>query len=382
MKEYGRALARIDLDAVLYNLNSIKEKISRRVKIIAVVKADGYGHGAAQVAKAVEPDERVFGFAVATAQEAGELRRAGIKKPLLILGYAFEEDYESLIRQDARMTVYSYEMARQMSEAAGRAGKPARIHVKIDTGMGRIGFPATGEAADEIARLFALPGIITEGLFTHFARADEADKSHASEQLALFQKMDAMLGERKVTFSYRHCANSAAIAELPEACFDLVRAGIVLYGLWPSDEVGRDSISIRPAMELKSRIVHIKSLEAGACVSYGGTYRLTERRTVATIPVGYADGYPRSLSNKGYVLIRGTRAPILGRICMDQFMADVTDIKGARLLDPVTLLGRDGDGFIGMEELGDLSGRFNYEFACDIARRVPRAYFSGGQEIF
>lgn len=374
MKEYGRIYAKIDLDAVLYNLTSIEGKISGHTKIIAVVKADGYGHGAAEIAKTIEGRESVFGFAVATAGEAESLRDAGIKKPLLILGYAFEEDYESLIKRQVRLTVYSYDMAEKIAEAAERAGEKAPIHVKIDTGMGRIGYPVTEEAADEIARIAKLPGIVTEGLFTHFARADEADKTSALLQLKKFQEMDSMLKERNVPILYRHCSNSAGIAELPEANMDFVRAGIILYGLWPSDEIRRDSISLKPVMELKSRIVHIKTLKAGDCVSYGGTYQLKEPRKIATIPAGYADGYPRGLSNKGYVLIHGKRAPVLGRVCMDQFMADITDIPDARLLDEVTLLGADGDSFISMEELARLSGRFNYEFACNIGKRVPRVF--------
>lgn len=374
MKEHGRVYAKINLDNVLYNLKSIEGKISDHAKIIAVVKADGYGHGAAEIAGALEGSGRVFGFAVATADEAAQLLESGISKPVLILGYAFEEDYDRLLRQRVRLTVYSHEMAKNISEAAKRAGLDARIHVKIDTGMGRIGYPATKEAADEIARIAELDNIVVEGLFTHFARADEADKEPARRQLQLFRDMDGMLKERGVKILFRHCSNSAGIAEFPEANFDLVRAGIILYGLWPSDEIKRDSISLKPVMELKSRIVHIKTLNAGDCVSYGGTYRLTESRVIATIPAGYADGYPRSLSNRGYVLIRGKRAPILGRVCMDQFMADITDIPDAGLLDSVTLLGEDHGSFLSMEELGSLSGRFNYEFACNIGKRVPRIY--------
>lgn len=372
MKEQGRVYAGINLDNVLYNLKSIEGKISSHAKIIAVVKADGYGHGAVEIARAIEEDGRIFGFAAATAEEALELRENGISKPVLILGYAFEEDYDRLIEQQVRLTVYSYEMAQKISEAAKRAGADARIHIKIDTGMGRIGYPVTEDAADEIARAAALPGIVAEGLFTHFARADEADKEPARRQIKKFEDMEGMLKERGVKILFRHCSNSAGIAELPEANFDLVRAGIILYGLWPSDEIKRDSISLKPVMELKSRIVHIKTLKAGDAVSYGGTCRLKEPRRIATVPVGYADGYPRSLSNKGYVLIRGKRAPVLGRVCMDQFMADITDIPEAGLLDTVTLLGADGGSFISMEELARLSGRFNYEFACNIGKRVPR----------
>ncbi len=374
MSGYGRIYATIDLDAVSYNLDSIQKKISSGTDIIAVVKADGYGHGALEISRMLERETRVFGFAVASAEEAFALREFGIQKPVLILGYTFAEDYEALVLQNIRPTVYSYEMAQAYDAAARKAGTKALLHIKIDTGMGRIGYPVTREAADEIAEIAALPGIEIEGLFTHFARADERDKTESRRQLALYREMLTLLEERHVYVTYRHCSNSAAIAEFSEADLDLVRAGIILYGLWPSEESNRDAICLRPVMELKSTVIHIKTLEAGSCISYGGTYRLTERKRIATIPAGYADGYPRSLSNKGYVLIRGKKAPILGRICMDQFMVDVTEIPGVKLLDPVTLLGRDGKEQISMEDLGRLSGRFNYEFACDIGKRVPRYY--------
>lgn len=375
MKPYERVFAKIDLDAITYNLKSIEKKLSPETKIIAVVKADGYGHGAAIIAKEIEESDQVFGFAVATAEEAFSLKRNGIRKPILILGYTFELDYEALIQKQIRFTVYSYDMAEAISKAAGKIGTDAYIHIKIDTGMSRIGYQATEESADEIAEIAALPGIVTEGIFTHFARADEKDKSSAKEQLKIFLSMIDMLKERKVEIPFHHCSNSAGIAELKESHMDLVRAGIILYGLWPSEEIQRDSISLKPVMELKSKIVHIKTLEAGRCVSYGGTYQLKEKRKIATIPVGYADGYPRSLSGKGYVLIHGKKAPILGRICMDQFMVDITEIPDAKLLDPVTLLGCDEGSFLSMEKLGSLSGRFNYEFACDIGKRVPRIFF-------
>lgn len=375
MKPYERVFAKIDLDAIAYNLKSIEKKLSPETKIIAVVKADGYGHGAAVIAKEIEESDQVFGFAVATAEEAFSLKRNGIRKPILILGYTFESDYEALIQKQIRFTVYSYDMAEAISKAAGKIGTEAYIHIKIDTGMSRIGYQATEKAADEIAEIAALPGIVTEGIFTHFARADEKDKSFARKQLKIFLYMIDMLKERKVEIPFHHCSNSAGIAELGESHMDLVRAGIILYGLWPSEEIQRDSISLKPVMELKSKIIHIKTLEAGRCVSYGGTYQLKEKRKIATIPVGYADGYPRSLSGKGYILIHGKKAPILGRICMDQFMVDITEIPDAKLLDPVTLLGCDEGSFLSMEELGSLSGRFNYEFACDIGKRVPRIFF-------
>lgn len=373
-----RIYAKIDLDAVRFNLKSIEGILAEQASVLAVVKADGYGHGAQQIAKAIEEERRLFGFAVATVQEALDLRKGGVKKPILILGYVFEEDYEELIRENIRLTVYSYEMAEQISEAAGRIGTDAYLHIKIDTGMGRLGYRPTEESAGEIKRTAALSHIVAEGIFTHFARADEADKSFAKAQLKQFLSFCELLVQRGISIPLRHCANSAAIAGLPEAGLNLVRAGIVLYGLAPSEEIRQELPALKPVMEIKSRIVHLKMLEAGRSISYGGTYQLKEPRKIATIPVGYADGWPRSLSNRGYVLIRGQKAPILGRICMDQMMADVTDIDGVRLLDLVTLLGESCGQHLSMEELARLSGRFNYEFACCIGKRVPRIYYSGG----
>ena len=381
MKEYSRVYAKIDLDAVRFNMESMENNISEKTKIIAVIKTDGYGHGAVEIAHEIEEDEKVFGFAVATAEEAIILRRNQIEKPILVLGYTFEEDYEAMVWQEIRPAVFDIKMAEAFSEIAVNMGRKAKIHIKIDTGMSRIGYQVTEEAADEIAKIAALPGIEIEGMFTHFAKADELDKTETFRQIERYQHMVRMLEERNVTIPVKHCSNSAGIAEIPEANMDVVRAGITLYGLWPSDEVSRDSIQLRPVMELKSRVIHIKTLEAGRYISYGGTYVVKEPRRVATIPVGYGDGYPRSLSNKGYVLIHGKKAPILGRVCMDQFMVDVTDIPEAAVLDVVTLLGHDKDAFLSMEELGDTSGRFNYEFACDIGKRVPRVFYKNNQIV-
>lgn len=373
-KGYGRIYAKIDLDAVSHNMDMIEEKIAGHTKIIAVVKTDGYGHGACEIAKEIEGRDKLFGFAVATAEEAFLLRKSGIRKPILILGYTFKEDYAALVKEEIRPCVYSLEMAKEYAKAAKEAGMAAKIHIKIDTGMSRIGYQVTKDDADEIARIAALCGIEIEGIFTHFARADEKDKTSAHRQMEQFSVMIEMLEKRGIKIPFKHCSNSAGIAEMPEANMDLVRAGIILYGLWPSAEVSRKSLFLKPVMELKSTIVHIKTLAAGRCVSYGGTYELDKAKRIATIPAGYGDGYPRSLSNKGYVLIHGKKARILGRVCMDQFMVDVTDIPEAKLLDTVTLLGEDEGGFLGMEELGEISGRFNYEFACDIGKRVLRVF--------
>lgn len=374
-KDYPRVFAKIDLDAVRNNLEEIHSAIQPETKVIAVIKTDGYGHGAVPIARDVEELPYLWGFAVATSKEGIVLRRHGIRKPILILGRSFAEEYEQIIEWDLQPAVCSYEAAEQLSRIAKSKNKALQLHIKIDTGMSRIGYQVTEQSADEIRRMYQLEHIAIEGIFTHFAKADETDKSHTVKQMELFQKMISLLEERGIDIPLKHCSNSAGIMDLPQMNLDAVRAGIILYGLMPSDEVNKESLKLKPVLELKSRISYIKTLEPGRTISYGGTYEVTHRQRIATIPVGYGDGYPRSLSNKGYVLIHGQRAAICGRVCMDQFMVDVTDIPEAEEGDTVTLIGIDGDEELTMENLGDLSGRFNYEFACDLGKRIPRLFY-------
>lgn len=381
MKLPSRIQADIDLDAFRFNLDSIKKNINENTQIITVLKADGYGHGAVPLAKEAEKEERVWGIAVATVEEALELRRGGIKKPLLILGYTYQEDYDLIAEEELRPTVFKLSMAQELSQAALRKNKTIKIHIKIDTGMSRIGYRDLEKSVPEILEISRLPGLEIEGLFTHFARADEKETTPAYQQLEKYQAFQKALKEAGLKIPLCHCSNSAGIIRMPEANMDAVRAGIILYGLYPSEEVEKEPVPLKPLMTLKSHIAYIKTLEPGVQISYGGTYTTQKETRVATIPVGYADGYARSLSNKGWVLIRGKKAPILGRVCMDQFMVDVTDIPEARELDEVILLGKSQDQQITMEELGELSGRFNYEFACCISKRVPRIYFKGGKAI-
>ncbi len=377
MKHYDRAWAEIDLDALHFNIEEIKKSINRTTQIIAVLKTDGYGHGAAQIARVLEAEEQVWGFAVATAEEAFALKEGGICKPLLILGYTFPYSYERLIRENVRSTVFTLETARELSSAAVKVGKECSVHLKIDTGMTRIGIHPDAESLSLIRQIQALPGLKIEGIFTHFATADEADRTRAYHQMALFQNyVEQIERELRIKISMKHCSNSAGIVEMPEAQMDAVRAGIILYGLWPSDAVQADEkIRLKPMLSLKSRVVYVKTVPAGQQISYGGTFTTKRNTIVATICIGYGDGYPRSLSNIGHVLLKGQRAPILGRVCMDQFMIDVTDLDSPVCVgDQVTLIGTDGTACITMEELGALSGRFNYELACDIGKRIPRIY--------
>ena len=379
MKTYSRVYARIDLDAIASNMDRMKRNLNPNSKIMAVIKADGYGHGAVQIAQMLENVDYIWGFAVATLDEAVVLKSEGIKKPILVLGCVFPDQYMEMLKYEIRMNVYTEEMAESISQMATREGMTAYMHIKLDTGMTRLGFDTSAESVEAIARIAGMKNVCMEGIFTHFAKADETDKEFTKKQIRDFVWMTEALKEKNVKFQYEHCANSAAIIDVPEANFDLVRAGISTYGLYPSEEVCKENVYLKPALALKSHVAFVKEIEAGTPISYGGTYVSEEKMKIATIPVGYADGYPRNLSNTGYVLIRGKKAPIVGRVCMDQFMVDVTDIDGVSFGDNVTLIGKDGNETITVEELSELSGRFNYEFICDLGKRIPRVYVKNGK---
>ena len=381
MKTYSRVYAEVNLDAILYNMEQMRKLLKEDTKIMGVIKTDGYGHGAVPIGRELEQLDYTWGYATATVEEAEILRRNGMEKPILVLGATFPEQYEAMADLGIRVNLYSIRQAEQMETAAAKMNKKIMVHAKIDTGLSRLGFQVTEEAADEIARISRMPHIIVEGIFTHFAKSDAKDKTMANQQMEAFSKMKKMLEERNVEIPMIHCSNSAAIIDMPEANMSVVRAGISLYGMWPSDEVKKENIDLQPVMSLKSCIVFLKELEKGRTISYGATYETTRKQRIATVPVGYGDGYPRSLSNKGYVLIHGKKAPICGRICMDQFMVDVTDIPEAQEGDLVTLVGKDHGAEITMEEIGDLSGRFNYEFACDLGKRIPRVYIKNGEVV-
>ena len=380
MKKFERVKAVVSLDAIAHNFAEMKKNIAKGTKIVAVIKADGYGHGAEAIARLIEDYDYIWGFAVATPEEALQLRTFGVKKPILILGIVFEEYFTEMIAKEIRLTVCTYEMAQKLSEEAQRQGRDVHIHIGLDTGMSRIGFADRQESVEEIKKISQLPNLKIEGMFTHFARADETDRSPAIDQLNRYLNFAKLLEDAGIQIPMKHCSNSAGIIRVPEANLNAVRACITIYGIYPSNEVERDIVKLIPAMELKSHISYIKTVEPGAAFSYGGTFTAKKEMKVATIPVGYADGYPRSLSNKGWVLIHGKKAPILGRVCMDQFMVDITKIPDAKAGDEVTLIGKDGKEFISIEKFGDLSGRFSYEFACDISKRVPRVYIKDGKE--
>ena len=366
----------IDLDAIRHNIRAVHDRAG--VPVMAIIKADAYGHGAVEIARHIDGDCAFFG--VSSILEALELRQAGIEKPILILGYTPVAAFPEAIRLGIRPAIFRYEDALALSQAATALGMNAKFHIAVDTGMSRIGFQVTPEEADICAKIAALPNVEAEGLFSHLATADCADLTRARHQAALFDQFDEMLRSRGVTIRLRHLDNSAGVMNF-HCKYELVRSGIVTYGMYPSTEVDPSVLDLRPALRWESRITHLKTLEPGREIGYGGTYTTTRPTRVATVPVGYADGYRRNLSGRFYVLIRGKKAPILGRICMDQMMVDVTEIPDAALNDTVVLVGKSGDLNISVEEIAAQGDSFNYEFVCGISRRVPRVYLLGG-EVF
>ena len=373
---FDNTCVRIDLDAIESNIDTIRKHTG--VDVMAVVKADAYGHGAVQVARLLQGKCAFFG--VSSILEAMELRQAGLDTPILILGHTPVSAFPALVKLDIRPTIFHYEDAVALSEEAQRQGKTAPFHFAVDTGMSRIGFQATEEEAAVCAEIAGLPGLLVEGIFSHFATADCADLTRARAQAARFDAFVEMLKRRGVKIPIRHLNNSAGLMNFGTH-YEMVRSGIVTYGMYPSSEVDPGLLSIRPALQWVSRVTHVKLLEPGREISYGGTFVTAKPTRVATVPVGYADGYRRSLSGRFHVLIRGKRAPILGRICMDQMMVDVTDIPDVALNDRVVLVGRSGEEEITMEQMADALDTINYEVVCGISRRVPRLYRRGGKTV-
>ena len=376
---YLRTWAEISLDAIEHNVRAVRARIGPGVKLMCVIKADGYGHGARALARFLA--DKCDYFAVAILEEALALRRSGVTMPILLLGYTSPSQYEAALRADITLAMHSLEDAQTLSGIANKMGKRAVIHIKVDTGMGRIGFADTEASAGQIAQIARLPGIKIEGIFTHFARADEADKTSVNEQ---YRRFNAFLNNAPLSTLHspliRHCCNSAASIEETRH-FDMVRLGISLYGLYPSEEVHKANVPLLPAMQWKTHVVHLKTVPPGTGLSYGHTFVTARETRVATLPIGYADGYPRALSNRGHVMIHGQFAPILGRICMDQCLADVTEIPAVEREDEVILLGRAGERGITMEEIGAMSASFNYETACRVGKRVPRIYVYRGAVV-
>lgn len=377
--KYYRVYAEINLDAIVKNVDNLMALTKENTGALAVVKADGYGHGDVAVAKAVA--QKVTGYAVATLDEAVNLRENGVKKPILVLGYVDPYEFDILVSHEITATVFDVETAQLLADAARVQKKQAHCHIKVDTGMRRIGLEPDENGIAIVKQITALKELSAGGIFTHFAASDETDKTSAEHQFKLFTDFTGRLEKEGIHFTYRHCANSAAVIDMPQVDLDMVRLGIAMYGMYPSDEVKKEKVELFPALDLKSHVTMVKEIPAGEKVSYGGTFTTTRTTKLATVSVGYGDGYPRALSSKGYVLVRGQKAPIVGRVCMDQMMVDVTDIENVTRADIVTLIGKDGDAEITVEEIAALAGTFNYEFVCDLGKRIPRSYYLNGEYI-
>ncbi|MDD3363984.1 MAG: alanine racemase [Syntrophomonas sp.] len=364
--------AEIDLRAIRSNITEIKRLISPQTRLMAVVKANAYGHGMVEVAKACLQEGASY-LGVATPNEAVALREAGINAQVLILGYMPEECAETLVQNRIEVTVFNLETAQVLSQAASNCGGEARLHLKIDTGMGRLGFKPDSSSLELIWEISRLPGIVLQGIFSHLATADHADKSFAMQQLEIFKSFIYKLEESGVSIPLKHIANSAAIMEMPEAHFDMVRSGITTYGLYPSSQVDKGKLDLTPAMRLKSRISYVKTIPQGQSVSYGRTYISGHETRVATVSIGYADGYSRLLSNRGWATIRGRKVPLIGTVCMDQCMFDVSGIENVQVGDEIILFGRPEDG-VTADDLADTIGTINYEIVCAPSSRVNRIY--------
>lgn len=373
MEEYYRVIAEVDLNAIAHNINQIKKTLHEDTQLMAIVKADAYGHGVSGILKTLV-DEKVHRLGVAILDEGIQLRKQGIDLPILVLGYTPGILSSQIIEYELTQTVFTYEMAKAISDAATSLGKTAKIHIKIDTGMGRIGFLCDEKSIKIIKDIHELPGIEIEGIYSHFSCADEEDKAFSYFQLKRFKDLLHGLEQEGIHIPIKHLANSAGIIDLEESQFNIVRAGIILYGLYPSSEVATHKVKLQPAMTLKTHVIFLKEVESGTPISYGGTYVTDSPRKIATIPVGYGDGYSRLLSSKGKVLVNGQLAPIVGRICMDQFMVDVTHIESIEVGDEVVLFGKQGDNFINVEDIADVIGTINYEVVCMLGKRVPRVY--------
>ncbi len=373
---FDNTYVNIDLDTIARNFDAVQQKAG--TDVMAVVKADAYGHGAIQVARLLQDKCRFFG--VSSMLEARELRQAGLQTPILILGHTPVAHFSVAVAEGIRPTIFHYEDALALSQEAVAQGRIAPFHFAIDTGMSRIGFQATEEMAALCMKIAKLPGLFAEGIFSHFAGADCEDLSKARLQAEKFDWFVDLLARQGLHIPIRHMDNSAGLVNF-DRHYEMVRAGIVMYGMYPSTFVQKNRLPIQPALQWRSRVTHVKQLEAGREISYGGAFVTTKPTLVATVPAGYADGYRRSLSGKFHVLIHGQKAPILGRICMDQMMVDVTDIPGVQPEDEVVLVGRDGDNEITMEEISGAADSFNYEFVCGISRRVPRYYCAQGKIV-
>lgn len=384
MIQKQRAWAEVDLDAIRNNIREIRRYVDKKTKILGVVKADAYGHGVFEVSQTlIENGADALG--VAFLDEAIQLRRYGIDKPILILGYTPPECAKELVQNDIMPSVFHEEVARAVSDEAVRQGKTAKIHIKIDTGMTRVGFRYHGDeqtrrqTADIICRVARLPNIEMDGIFTHFASADETDSTYTRHQFELFCDLVQRIEKAGVMIPTKHVCNSAGTVMFPEMHLDMVRPGIILYGISPSEEVDRTKLHLIPAMQLKAEITNLKEVEAGVSVSYGRTYHTARTTKIATIPIGYADGFSRLLSNRAEVSVHGQKVPVIGTICMDQCMVDVSSVNTVSVGDEIILFGSDGSLNIPVEHIASQMGTIPYEILCVIGKRIPRVYLHNGK---
>ncbi len=369
--------AEVDLDAIAHNVREFRRIIPAGTRLMAVVKADGYGHGAVAVARrAVEAGASFLGAALV--EEALELRQAGLTCPVLVLGFTAGEYGPLLCQHGIMPTVFTLPEAEAFAAAARKQNCTLPVHVKVDTGMSRSGYFPCESADDFILAVASLPGLELAGLYTHFAAADHADPGYTHRQLERFLALVKRLEARGLHIPVKHAANSAAALLLPQTCLDMIRIGISLYGLYPS-ETARASAALRPAMSLKTRVVYLKRVPAGTSVSYGCTYTTDKPSLLGTLPVGYGDGYPRLLSNRGWVLVRGRRVPVVGRVSMDQLVVDLTGVPEVCAGDEAVLFGRQADGEITVEEVASWLSTINYEVVTAISARVPRVYLQDGK---
>ncbi len=377
-KEYYRTFAEVSIDAIEDNLSQLKSKLKKDVLTLAIVKADAYGHGAVGVSKAIQ--DKVDYFGIAELMEAVELREAGVEKPVLVLSYTSPYLYETLIQNELTQTIFNYDDAVELSKAAVRLNKIARVHIAVDTGMSRIGFFCNAESVEVVKRINDLPNIYIEGIFSHYACADCEDRSTTNKQLQVFKDFIKALENRGITIPIKHMSNSAGLLTCDEQ-FDMVRMGIVLYGLYPDECVKDGTVNLTPAMRVVSHITHIKEVPEGSGVSYGHTYFTKGRTRIATVCIGYADGYSRSLSNIGRVIINGQFANVIGRVCMDQLMVDVTRLSDVNVGDEVTILGKDGENEITAEQIANLTNTINYEVVCQFQKRVTILQYKNGERV-
>lgn len=380
MRFFDRIWANIDLDAINRNVKNIQGNLQKDVKILAVIKANAYGHGAIPIAQELEHNDAIYGFAVATAEEGFSLREHGVHKPIIVIGYTFEENYAYLCEENIQTTVYTKKMIETLEKIAEEKCKIIKVQIKVDTGMNRIGIYPNEEGKEFVRYVHSKKRIKIEGIFTHFANADTKDPKKTEEQYQTFTNFIEDLQAEGITFPMMHCSNSAGTLGYKNMNMDLVRAGIIIYGLWPSNDVDKNIVPLEPVLSLYSRVVQVKTVAKGTAISYGGTYVTKDEMKIATISAGYGDGYPRNLSSKGYILVHGKKAPIIGRICMDQFMVDVTEIPDVEIGDSVTLIGKEKDSQITFEDLAFWGGGFNYELACNLNMRVPRIFRKDGKE--